>query len=484
MTKESTRHTAYGWVLSAAIALVGSIILFDRASGINGSIWVALAVIGTLAARRSADWPAARAAMTLGLAAIVAAAAAARTTDVPVHAGIFWLTAILLAAFLAAVPAGNAGDISLFGLLTSPFRSAARVVTSSAQEVGLAFRAVTDSPSKAILRRVILVAPVVLLLLFLLGGADPVIQSAIETVQSWAPQLEFTPRAIFFVVLFIVMIGASSRLPDVKWSVPAREPQLRNWPSAMDALILVGSTLATLVAFLALQTAYLFVRLPSQPGNGITYAEYARRGFGQLCAVVTIVAAVILVAERFRDRDAAAQSRVLRRMEFALILAAALVLLSAQRRVMLYEYAYGYTVARVHATAYIVFMSGLLVLLALELRRGGITAALGRRAAALALAVTLVILYWNDQGWIMNRNIDRIGATGKFDAKYASTLSDDALPALLRRRDELPRGAWADVEKWTACRKCAGDYRWYEWNSARAAASAARREVPASSLRE
>ncbi|MDQ6718619.1 MAG: DUF4173 domain-containing protein, partial [Gemmatimonadota bacterium] len=305
MTKESLRLNTIGWLLSAAIAVVGSVILFDRTAGINGAIWVALAVLGTLSARRPDHWRAARPDIGLGLAAITAAAAAARTTDTPVHVGIFWLTAVLLAAFLSSLSASGASEIGLVALITSPFRSAARVCVSSARELGLALRAATDSPSKAILRRFLLVAPVVLLLLFLLGGADPVIHSAIDGAESWLPQLVAPERAIFFAVLFVVMIGASSRLPDLKWSIPAREPQLRSWPSAMDALILVGSTLATLVAFLVLQIAYVFVRLPSQVGNGITYAEYARRGFGQLCVVVTIVAAVIIVAEKFGDREEA-----------------------------------------------------------------------------------------------------------------------------------------------------------------------------------
>jgi hypothetical protein len=323
-------------------------------------------------------------------------------------------------------------------------------------------------------RRILIVAPVVLVLLILLGGADPVIHSVLQKVREWFPNITITDRVVFFGFLFLVTIGACSRLPELNFGVRTPDLHWNGGPSAKDASVLLGSTLATLVAFLILQTIYLFVQLPSEIGSGVTYAEYARQGFGQLCVVVAIVAVVILFAERFRDTADPARSRTLGKMEFASIAAAGLILLSAQRRVMLYEQAYGYTVARVHATAFIVFLAGFLILLAVELRRGQVTPSLVRKSAAFALAVTLVLLYWNDQGWIMNRNIDRVSVTGKFDVSYAASLSADAVPALVGRRKELPPADWDALQKWAACKPGRGPLNWYEWNSARSAAQSAR----------
>src|SRR2546430_6048872 len=103
MIERHARLRASEWLLTAAIALIGSIILFDRNAGVNWAIWVALAVIVTLLCRRSADTPPAAPQLLLGLAAIIAAGADARTTDINVHVGIFWLTAFLLAAFLSTI---------------------------------------------------------------------------------------------------------------------------------------------------------------------------------------------------------------------------------------------------------------------------------------------------------------------------------------------------------------------------------------------
>ena len=474
MIEQQTRLRGFEWLLSAAVALIGSIIVLDRSAGINGVIWVTLAVTVTLLCRRSAGPAPAGPPFLLGGAAIIAAGAAARTTDVAVHVGIFWLTAFLLAAFLSHILVSEWEEIGLFSLLTSPFRSAARVVTSALREAGLALRSATDSNSNAVLRRIIIVAPVVIILLILLGGADPVIDSVIHSISLWLPTITISERAAFFVFFFVVMIGACSRLPDLKFALPPLQPPLRYGVTGNDGTILVASTLATLILFLILQTIYLLVQPPSEIGNGVTYAEYARRGFGQLCVVVTIVAGVILFAERFRDPLDIARLRKLRRLEFATIGAAGLILLSALRRVILYEEAYGYTVARVQATAYIIFIAAFLVLLALELGRGQITQTLARRSAAFALAIVLVILYWNDQAWIMNRNIDRIHATGKFDASYAAGLSLDAFPAAANRKNELLPADWDTVRDRAACKSTRGPYHWYEWNPVRSAAISAK----------
>jgi hypothetical protein len=478
LIEQQTRLRGFEWLLTAAIAVIGSIILFDRRAGINGAIWVALAVIVTLLCRRSLEPAHSGPPFLLGVAAIIAAGADARTTDVAVHVGIFWLTAFLLAAFLSSILVKHWEQIGLFSLLTSPFRSAARVVTSALREAGLALRAATDSPSRPMLRRIVIVAPVVIVLLILLGGADPVIHSVIYNIGLWLPAITISERVVFFAFLFVVMVGACSRLPDLKFAVPPLLPQFRNGPTSKDGIILVGSTLVTLVVFLILQTTYLFVQPPSEIGNGVTYAEYARRGFGQLCVVVTIVAAVILFAEKFRDTVDSTRVRKLRQLEFASIAAAGLILLSALRRVILYEQAYGYTVARVQATAYIVFIAGFLIFLALELRRGQISQTLGRRSAAFGLAVVLVLLYWNDQAWIMNRNIDRIHTTGKFDASYAASLSMDAFPTLVSRKDELPPADWATVRDRAACKSIRGPVEWYEWNPVRSAAKSAADALP------
>ena len=152
------------------------------------------------------------------------------------------------------------------------------------------------------------------------------------------------------------------------------------------------------------------------------------------------------------------------RLELALLVALELVLFSAFRRVILYEQAYGFTTARLFAQAYMVVMCLALLALAIEVARGSISIAFGRRVAEIALGVFTVLVFWNYEAWIVNRNIDRAAHDGKFDLGYAVRLSTDAIPTLISRRAEVPTETRAGMEAWLSCVPLPAERRWFEWN--------------------
>jgi hypothetical protein len=172
-----------------------------------------------------------------------------------------------------------------------------------------------------------------------------------------------------------------------------------------------------------------------------------------------------LILEHARPSDVSVQGRkTVTRLELALLVALVLILLSAFRRVILYEQAYGFTTARLFAQAYMVVVSLALIALGLDVVRGGVTVAFGRRVAEIALGVFTLLVFWNYEGWIVNRNIDRAGQTGKFDLAYARRLSSDAIPTLISRRHDLGPAEAANVEAAIRCAPGKGNPRWFEWN--------------------
>src|SRR6185503_13736949 len=96
--------------------------------------------------------------------------------------------------------------------------------------------------------------------------------------------------------------------------------------------------------------------------------EYARRGFGELTVVVTLATLLVLALDRHALRGPL-DGRV-RLLELALVLELELLLVSAFRRVWLYETAYGFTTARLYAQTYMIALAPLLVLLARDALRG------------------------------------------------------------------------------------------------------------------
>jgi len=307
----------------------------------------------------------------------------------------------------------------------------------------------------------------VIVLIVLFGSADPVIQWGTNRISAWLPDWSFPPRLIFFLFLLSITLGANSissrqiepALPNLRGldqtsTVGVTEQRMMLWSAAV-----------VLWLFVLLQVSYFIQPPPVALDSGVTFAEYARRGFGELSFAATIVGAMILVLEYARPSTTGERDRrMMMRLEIALLVALELILFSAFRRVILYEQAYGFTTARLFAQAYMVVMSLVLVALALEVARGGISIAFGRRVAEIALGVFTVLVFWNFEAWIVNRNVARAVQTGKFDLDYARRLSGDAIPTLISRRGELGPTDAAKVEAAARCRRGTSEPRWFEWN--------------------
>jgi hypothetical protein len=336
------------------------------------------------------------------------------------------------------------------------------------QQVADAPRSVHSPRSRSLIRGALLSAPLVILLFVLLGNADPVIRWGTDRIVAWLPDWSFPPRMLFFLFLLSLTLGANA--------IAARqlEPALPNLPrirttasvGVTEQRMVLWSAAVVLWLFVLLQLSYLIQPPPAAVNSGITFAEYARRGFGELSIAATIVGAIILVLEYARPVDTSERDRkILTRLELALLLALELILLSAFRRVVLYEQAYGFTTARLFAQTYMVVMAVALLALAFEVVRGSISVNFARRVAVIALGAFTVLAFWNHEAWIVDKNIDRGIQTGKFDLAYARRLSGDAIPTLINRRRELGPSVAPDVEAAVRCGPgTRRTRRWFEWN--------------------
>jgi hypothetical protein len=120
---------------------------------------------------------------------------------------------------------------------------------------------------------------------------------------------------------------------------------------------------------------------------------------------------------------------------------------------------------------YMVGMALALVALAWELSHDKISISFGRRVAEIALAGVTVLVFWNYEAWIVNRNVDHAATGGRFDAQYLTThLSRNATPALIRRLREMPLPQRDTVVAIMACKPLPAERRWFEWNRNVAAA--------------
>lgn len=170
--------------------------------------------------------------------------------------------------------------------------------------------------------------------------------------------------------------------------------------------------------------------------TGLTYAEYARRGFFELVGVAALALPLLLAAHWITQRKGnPAHERIFRVLAGAMLALLVVIMVSALARMRLYQSEYGLTELRLYTTAFMGWLAAVFVWFALTVLRGQ-----RKRFACGALVAGFLILgalhVINPDALIVRTNAAHARQSGRaFDAGYVSWLSADAVPALL---EELP----------------------------------------------
>lgn len=222
-------------------------------------------------------------------------------------------------------------------------------------------------------------------------------------------------------------------------------------------LLEVGVVLAVVdllfLAFVAVQFRYLFggdeqVRAIA----GMSYAEYARRGFFELVAVAALSLPLLLLADWSLDQRERWRARTFRGLAILMLVLLDVMLASALYRMRLYTVQFGLTEQRFYTTAFMGWLVLVFGWFAATVLRGQ-RERFGTGALLAGWLVLAGLNLANPDGIIARVNLDRAAAGRPFDVAYAEQLSADALPALYRG---LPRldgadactAAWRLSEHW------------------------------------
>ncbi len=229
----------------------------------------------------------------------------------------------------------------------------------------------------------------------------------------------------------------------------------------------VGVLLAVFTSFVLVQLAVLFGgRAYMVRTSGLTAAEYARKGFWQLCVVTVLAQLVILVTVRKAPVATRAERAWLRGLLGGLAVLTLVIVASALSRMWAYQEAYGYTVLRLLvATCELWFGVVLLMVLAAGVRLRAEW--LPRAVVGSAMGALLVLAVVNPEAYVAERNVARYAHTGKIDVDYLGTLSVDAAPALARLPE--PERSCA-LRAMRARLDASGPDGWQDWNIGRVVA--------------
>ncbi|WP_234361489.1 DUF4153 domain-containing protein [Plantactinospora sp. BB1] len=199
----------------------------------------------------------------------------------------------------------------------------------------------------------------------------------------------------------------------------------------------IGLLVVLFAGFVAVQVTTLFGGSDHVLRTaGLSYAEYARRGFWQLLAVSLLTLLVIGAAARWAPRESRADRALIRILLGGLTLLSLVVVASALFRMDVYADAYGATRLRLLVAVCEAWLGLLFLLVAVA----GVRLAarwLPGVAVGTAVLALLALAVANPDRLIAEHNVDRYQRTGRIDVDYLTGLSADAVPALDRLPGEL-----------------------------------------------
>jgi len=461
------------WTLAISIAALGTWIMYAAVPGVNWVIWTLSAGAALLLFVHSpfhmkslVTW--------LVIFAVVIAGGASITAEPFLH-GLICLSVILLLALAMLLSVDTRLErLTAVFTIVAPAVAFGLALSEALHRLIDALHVVRSTRVRAIVRGFAITIPIVLIFALLLATADPTFANWRNAIHDLLASWAFVPRTIFFLGLLAIVVGALGHASrgiieepyGIAYSVPQSTASRDRWLGPTEHLILMAGVSLLFWIFLAVQLSYFFGNLPAVTGSGMTFAEYARRGFAELSVVASCTAFLIIVAERYGTAD---RRPPLRAVTLSVIVAVLFLLVSAFHRVSLYEEAYGFTTARLYAQTYMVVVAISLVALAAEVTTELDPSRLFRRAGLAAVLAFTGLIYWNHESWIATRNIDLYATTGKLDVVYLTRdLSADAIPTIVNRIPTLPEPARSQLASAVAQRYARPhEDRWFEWNLGR-----------------
>jgi hypothetical protein len=192
------------------------------------------------------------------------------------------------------------------------------------------------------------------------------------------------------------------------------------------------------VFFIALG-AYLF----SAFGGGLpssytyTYAEYARRGFFELCGVAAINLFIIIFVYLFAKRGKGEYPGSLRALTATISAMTVLLILTAASKMLLYVNMYGLTRLRVYTLWFMLLLLCVFAVIVIWHIRP-INA--GKPIVIVFVLLTLGLFFTNTDGLIAKYNVERYeaGALGTVDTEMLTYMSEAVAPYLVNLKENAP----------------------------------------------
>lgn len=294
-----------------------------------------------------------------------------------------------------------------------------------------------------VVRGIVIALPVIAIFASLLSSADPVFEKRFaDFIELFNIENlpEYIVRLVYILIFAYALAGTYLHAAQKSGEPVNEKPLVPTFLGFTESTIVLGSVVVLFAVFVIIQFQYFFGGQVNINIEGYTYSEYARKGFGELVAVAFFSLLLLLGLGAITRRETEGQRKAFSTLGVTLVGLVLVILVSAFQRLVLYEFAYGFSRLRTYTHVFMIWLGLLLVtVVVLEALRRERSIGLTMVLALLGFVVSLGIL--NVDAFIVRQNVQReIQGSGDetftqgrpdLDAQYFLDLSDDAVPALV-----------------------------------------------------
>lgn len=475
---------------AALLGVLADPLLRNEPWGLGLGVWVAaLAVVIAVTARHAERRLSFESQGWLAVAVLMAAALAWRDSALVLVFDVFAMLAalVLLAMSMNGVPVASLAVARVRDLVRAAFGTgldvafgAIPMVLNDAQ-LNVGRHTASHSNARRTVRAVVIALPIFVVFTFLLTRADPVFGSFF-TFPEFAID-ELLSHVVIAGFFAWVVAGWMRRSFLATPTADRGELPLPFSLGSTDIAFALGGLLVLFGAFVLVQVGWLFggealvVRT-----TGLTYAEYARRGFFELAFVAGLLLPLLLAAQALIPSDEDETHRLFRRLALPLVVLLGAIMFSAFARMKLYVDYYGISADRLYATAFMSWLAIVFEWFALTVLRSR-PRLFAAGVVASGFAVLLMLNVMNPDALVARSNLargegGRTGAAGS-DVRYVASLGGDAVPYLVESLlaadsaiDAADRcnAAHALLTRWSGDQAARRTRAWTQWNLGRARA--------------
>lgn len=256
---------------------------------------------------------------------------------------------------------------SIFSFITIPFSAIAEGFASINQFFSRNKTKIYDKNHadtyNIIFQGVLIAIPIILVLFFVLLDADPIFKTLAGKISFFSISNQMIVSVIIFLTCFFW------GLATVKDKIinQNKEPKTNHESFAIRSLIITTATASLFAIFLLIQLRFLFLHVPETELKNLginiqTYSEYVRQGFFNLLIAAVISASVIAFILQKLHSILTKHNIYLKISMIILTSETLLLLLSAGKRLYLYELAHGLTRSRIYGAVFLFWLSLLLLI--------------------------------------------------------------------------------------------------------------------------